>query len=279
MKRTLFLILTIMCLFETKAQYVGSSKIPLNKFTVLDSAKMKFTYLFKYKKSYSNNESDTAFVADKQSLLIGNNISKYYSDYYFDYCNRQMLGKKNDEPYKQMEESACGFEIFKNYPTNKITVTDQSGVNNLGGNYIYNENSPTFKWKMEADTTTILTYTCQKATTTFRGRNYTAWFAPEIPSNNGPWKFGGLPGLILKISDESNSYLFECIGIQQLEKPELIKFYKLRYITLKRKELDKIYRRFFKDPIQFWNKVGSGMRGQATASDLPKMTYNPIELE
>ena len=279
MKQLILILISVFCVSVSNAQYIHPSEIPLDKFTVLDSARMKFTYLFRYKKSYSNNESDTAFVADKQSLIIGAKISKYYSDYYFDYCNRQMSKEKNENPNQSMQESACGFEIFKNYPTNKMTVTDQSGLNNLGGNYNYKENIPSFQWKTESDTTTILTYTCQKAITTFRGRKYTAWFAPEIPSNNGPWKFGGLPGLILKISDESNSYLFECIGIQQLEKPEPIKFYKLRYIALKRKELDKIYKRYFKDPIRFWTQIGSEHLGQITASDLPKMTYNPIELE
>ena len=275
MKRTFFLILTILCFLEINAQYTGCSEIPLDKFTVLDSARMKFTYLFRYKKSYSRIDSDGSLAEDKQCLVIGNNISKYYSEYYFNCCERVMNNVKNIP----MEDGACGFEIFKNYPTNKMTVTDQSGLNNLGGNYNYKENIPSFQWKTESDTTTILTYTCQKAITTFRGRKYTAWFAPEIPSNNGPWKFGGLPGLILKISDESNSYLFECIGIQQLEKPEPIKFYKLRYIALKRKELDKIYKRYFKDPIRFWTQIGSEHLGQITASDLPKMTYNPIELE
>lgn len=34
------------------------------------------------------------------------------------------------------------------------------------------------------------------ATTQFRGLTYTAWFALDIPINEGPWKFHGLPGLI-----------------------------------------------------------------------------------
>lgn len=275
MKQTLLLILTIMCLMETKAQYVGSSEIPLDKFTVLDSAQMKFTYLFRYKKSYYRNDSDSTLAEDKQSLLIGNSISKYYSEYYLDYCKKVMNNIRN----MPMEDGACSFEIFKKYPTNKMTVTEQAGAFILGGNYKYVEDIPSIQWKIEADTTTILSYSCQKATTTFRGRNYTAWFASEIPSNNGPWKFGGLPGLILKISDESHRYMFECIGIKQLEKPEPIKFYNLKYTTLKREEMDKVYRRFFKDPIQFWNDVLSEMRGQIDASDLPKMNYNPIELE
>jgi len=279
MKRTLLLILTIMCLLETKAQYVSPMNIPLDKFTVLDSAQMKFTYLFRYKKCYYRNDSDTSFVEDKQSLLIGTKISKYYSDYYFDYCKREMNRKIKDEPYQRMEDGACGLEIFKNYPDSRMTVTDQAGGFILGGNYKYEEYTPSIQWKIENDTTTILTYSCQKATTTFRGRKYTAWFAHEIPSNNGPWKFGGLPGLILKIYEESHSYMFECVGIKQLEKPVPIKIYNLKYITLKREEMDKIYRRYFKDPIQFWKLTGSQADGQITASDIPKMIYDPIELE
>lgn len=46
-----------------------------------------------------------------------------------------------------------------------------------------------------------------------------------------------------------------------------------------RKEMDKVYRRYFKDPIQFWSDVLSERRGQITADELPKMHYDPIELE
>jgi GLPGLI family protein len=275
MKKLLLILIALSWVSISKAQYVGRSEIPLNKFTVLDSAQLKFTYNFSYKKSYFKKESDTAFVVDKQSLLIGKKISKYYSQYYLDYCER-MKNKIYDREY---EEGMCSFEIFKNYPVNKVTATEQAGQFAFGGNYIYNENTPEFKWAIDKDTMTLLGYTCQKATTTFRGRNYTAWFATDIPSNNGPWKFGGLPGLILKISDDKRNFIFECIGIQKLEKHESIKLYTLNYTKVTRVELDKLYRRYFKDPIQFWIDVRSEMRGQIDAKDIPKLNYNPIELE
>jgi len=83
----------------------------------------------------------------------------------------------------------------------------------------------------------------------------------------------------LKISDDKRNFIFECIGIQKLEKPESIKLYTLNYTKVTRLELDNLYKRYFKDPIQFWKDVRSERMGQWEAKDLPKMEYNPIELE
>ena len=60
-----------------------------------------------------------------------------------------------------------------------------------------------------------------------RGRNYHAWFAPEIPLNEGPWKFNGLPGLILEVYDTQDHYHFTLIGMQQ-EGTEPVCYYNFR---------------------------------------------------
>lgn len=49
----------------------------------------------------------------------------------------------------------------------------------------------------------------------FRGRSYVAWFTMDIPIENGPWKFAGLPGLILKVYDDKKLYDFECVKIEK----------------------------------------------------------------
>ena len=51
-------------------------------------------------------------------------------------------------------------------------------------------------------------FNCQQATVHFRGRNYEAWFTEEIPTSVGPWKFFGLPGLILEVKDSQNRVYF-----------------------------------------------------------------------
>ncbi|BAP32560.1 uncharacterized protein CHSO_3523 [Chryseobacterium sp. StRB126] len=66
-------------------------------------------------------------------------------------------------------------------------------------------------WKLTDETRIINTMNCKKATVTYKGRNWTAWYSSEIPLPYGPYKFSGLPGLIIKITDEKNEYDFELV--------------------------------------------------------------------
>jgi GLPGLI family protein len=59
-------------------------------------------------------------------------------------------------------------------------------------------------WTIVPELKSILNYQCQKAICHFRGRDYVAYFASEIPISNGPFKFDGLPGLILEVTSMDN---------------------------------------------------------------------------
>lgn len=72
------------------------------------------------------------------------------------------------------------------------------------------------KWKLYPEYLSVLNHQAQKATTEFGGRKWTAWFTKDIPFQDGPYKFRGLPGLIVKIEDESKSHQFELKGIKNL---------------------------------------------------------------
>src|SRR6218665_2829333 len=69
-------------------------------------------------------------------------------------------------------------------------------------------------WKLTNEFSKILNYDVQKATTVYGGRKWTAWFTKEIPIQDGPYEFKGLPGLILKIEDATKSHIFELKGIR-----------------------------------------------------------------
>lgn len=84
--------------------------------------------------------------------------------------------------------------------------------------YKYIEDKPLMDWEIKNDTLSISGILCQKATTSFGGRNWTAWFSSSIPISDGPYKFSGLPGLIFKIQDEKEHYVFDLIQVRPILK-------------------------------------------------------------
>lgn len=61
------------------------------------------------------------------------------------------------------------------------------------------------QWEiMSNETEEVLGYTCQIAIGEFRGRTYVAYFTDKLGFNGGPWKFDGLPGMILKVKSTDN---------------------------------------------------------------------------
>ena len=79
----------------------------------------------------------------------------------------------------------------------------------------YTEEWPLMQWTLQDSTQTILDHLCQKATCHFRGRDFVAWFAADVPIKGGPWKFGGLPGCILKVYDTQHIYEWEAVAIER----------------------------------------------------------------
>ncbi|RTZ45911.1 GLPGLI family protein [Chryseobacterium arthrosphaerae] len=123
------------------------------------------------------------------------------------------------------------------HPKNKFSFTIiQSNENiqyfNLVGMSILTYKEPIIKdWKLSSDTKIINTINCKKAEVTFKGRNWIAWYSPEIPLPYGPYKFSGLPGLIVKITDDKEEYDFELVNSINASKlkGKLIKINENRY--------------------------------------------------
>lgn len=91
-------------------------------------------------------------------------------------------------------------------------------VHNIAGeNFVTKIDYDVPSWTIEDDTSTIGGYLCQKAVTTFKGRNYTAWFTAELPFSFGPWKLHGLPGLILAAKDDKEEVTFKYGGFEKVD--------------------------------------------------------------
>ncbi len=61
--------------------------------------------------------------------------------------------------------------------------------------YVIEEPFPAINWQISIDTATFGGLHCQKANTHFKGRDYTAWFCPDIPFPGGPWKLSNTSGI------------------------------------------------------------------------------------
>ncbi len=182
-------------------------------YSVISSQNIKIDY----KITLNRNSTITSGVSFYY-LLLKNNESVYYNKPEDDVKG---LKHKDDAFDKKVKQD--GSIELKLGDKHSITITkDIFYKNYLKDTLIFNDFLPPskkvivgeslnlFKWKIiPKQDTTILTYKCQKATCNFRGRKYVAYFSKDLYQMGGPWKFDGLPGLILYIYSEDNYFIIE----------------------------------------------------------------------
>ena len=115
--------------------------------------------------------------------------------------------------------------VMSDYRTGifKVAIPDIWAPSQAGFSYslahIYEEEVPALEWEMTGEHGTVASFDCQKAECDFRGRRWEAWFTPEIPVSEGPWKLKGLPGLILYARDTTGQYSFEAVSVTDSPEP------------------------------------------------------------
>ena len=121
--------------------------------------------------------------------------------------------------FSDVPSSAIRCSIFKNMTSKNITTIDHIYMQ---GMYEYEESFDCFIWQITAETDTINNYVCQKAICDFGGRTWEAWFTSELPFSDGPYKFSGLPGLILNIADTENHYSWKILSIEEPSEVQML---------------------------------------------------------
>lgn len=136
-------------------------------------------------------------------------------------------------------------EVYQNWPEGKISYVDIITPNVMQ----YEEDFPPFEWTLTEDTLTVCDYPCVKATCSYGGRNWTAWFTEEIPVGFGPWKFSGLPGLIMKVSDDEGVHTFTATALRKSD-GEIVKLQNKELQTTSRDKFIKAKNFFERDPMK-----------------------------
>ena len=171
-----------------------------------------FTFLFssislfaqeKLVVEYENRtEVDLSKETDPQMIKILKAANDFKSNY-------QLITTKEESSFKEIErldnsQKADGIQIsfhnlnknlYKNFKNNQsLTFEDYNGKL-----FIIEDSLIIQPWILQREKSTFLGYEVKRATFENNGATYEAWYAPKLAYKNGPDKFTGLPGIILKL--------------------------------------------------------------------------------
>ena len=247
-----------------------------NGYEVIDDAKLIVNYSLIWR-----NDSTTPKLGKQEDmiLLIGNEISSFQSFGYYRFREFQMTrpNASTIEFERMVQETASNISycIYKNYPKEQISVMEHVPFT---GYFEYAEDLPDFNWEILEDTMRIEGYLAQKAVCEYGGRTWEAWFTEELPFNDGPYKFCGLPGLILNMIDSRCDYRFFFKSIQAADEGTTIKWENIETVKTTKKGLFKVIDQSAESVMRNFD--------DRTSTEAQKIIYkgiksrnNPIELD
>ncbi|QIY89711.1 GLPGLI family protein [Chryseobacterium gallinarum] len=221
----------------------------------------RFFYEYKFIPD-SNNKED---VKKEMMLLdIDKNGSNYYSH---DKFVADSIGKAEIEKQiksgggsisvnKRENPGQVSYKVTKQYPEFKTYLFRSISMDRYK---IREDKKP--EWKILPDKEKIGNYNAQKAITSFGGREWTAWFTQDIPFQDGPYKFYGLPGLIVKIEDATGSHSMTLVGNKTIQAPNTEKDIQLpenvkilgvggKEIEVTKEQFKKAWKAYVNDPTK-----------------------------
>lgn len=251
-----------------------------------DSLRGQFSYLLQYRpntlnQDYIIKELFSLQISDSRAFFISENMLKLDSVFSSAYNN------KSDN-----------FTLdFRNIPAGSnfliIQTNDQSQFYESVGMTLLSYDSPVINnWKLVDEKKVINSIPCKKAEVRYKGKDWTAWYATEIPFPYGPYKFSGLPGLIVKITDKTGDYDFELVKSSSRSnvKGKMITINKRHYQNAKlitKKELVEARKNFRENSKHQLESMGTvfsqdpkdNLHERQKMNEAQKKGHNPIELE
>lgn len=262
----IFLIFFLLTLFSTKAQKSFNSE-----------------YQAGYTLNYKNSNLPNAKSQLTTFILLMNNKESYFK-------SMNVYVKDSLTYYKKLKEtgnSLTDMNTFSRfdceYPENIGTTSAKIYVTTpvTTANVAYEEPN-NILWKLVNEFKTIGNAKCQKAITTKYGRNWIAYFNPNIPLNFGPFKFNGLPGLIVELYDDKKDFHYK---LYRFKKRKSICEFANSYRNIKPAKKEKAYQ-WKKDA--YLNTDFSEVLDNSDPETIRQLNrnarrfydqYNPIELQ
>jgi len=206
-------------------------------FGIIYSQTHRFIYEFKFKQ----NPNQTEFKKENMTLDINPDNVKFYNYHYVSIDSTNITKGQNSQLW---DISTPVVVRVKNSNTN----SNYTLINDV---FVF-DTEDKINWNLEKETKKFENYTLQKATTTFGGRQWTAWFCKEVNISEGPYKFRGLPGMIFQIYDDKNNFDFTLVKSFKLNStyktPFITSFYGQKPIKTTQENIDKLLMNEYKDP-------------------------------
>ena len=250
-----------------------------NQRIVIDTATVRVLYALNAKDIKDENT-----YLDLGKLEIGKRVKKYSSEFIYT-SDLEVIRWKREKGHKGNVPKTFFIRGEKADKWSELVYSDYIVRGNELKEYAcfplwaerenssYTEPWPLMQWTLADEQQTILGHRCQKATCQFRGRDFVAWFAADVPIKGGPWKFGGLPGCILKVYDVQKIYVWEAVAIER-GTYQIMQYPNKLYPKSTRKS---VWQRQVKYNEDYWNAIGwMSLEGRPTP---PKVTFEPLEKE
>lgn len=187
--------------------------------------------------------------------------------------DRMRTTKRFDLTQLQEFRSNINYIIEKDMANQSLLYKDRIGRDQ----YSYNE-KPNFSWKILPETIKIGDYNTQKAETQYGGRTWYAWFTQDIPFQDGPYKFSGLPGLIVKVEDSERQYSFDLMQTKKIAALQELNS-RGQFINLTKEKYTDVHKKFRKDPSSFTNINGGRSGRQANGGTRTSFQTNPQQIQ
>lgn len=222
-------------------------------------------FVYEYKYIPSTKEKDSV-RKEMMFLDITPKGSKYYSHSKFvqdsilkaDLDRQIASGSRNFSVKRTSKPGTIEYSVTKSYPDFKVFLHD-----NISQDRFRISEDEKFSWKILPEKQKIGEYNAQKATASFGGRDWVAWFSPDLPFQDGPYKFYGLPGLIVKVEDVTGSHSMTLVANKKIAaeaQDNEIRMPGMSNGFFGNKELDVDEKKFRKLRTDYLNDPAKGMR-------------------
>lgn len=248
-------------------------KILILSFFLLITSIQAQTHRFIYELQYKMDSTDAMNEKLNMVLDIGPKEVKFYGQ------NLAITDSLNKKFGMNSEYTDMSGQIVKR----KINSFDHENYINIKQGYYSFKTTDKINWAISDETKKTENYHLQKATSKFGGRSWTAWFCKDIPFNEGPFKFRGLPGLIFELSDTKRNFIYTLIKSQKLpDNYSTESFVESNFgnkaIPINEKQKYKLSMEFYNDPFAYERNTFSKTNNDLKININGKEIHNIDEL-